>query len=83
LKQVLINLVGNAIDALRDTPSDPKRIEIDARKDAQGVVFSVSDNGPGVSEEIAKNAFSPFVTSKPGGTGLGLGYAGRSSPPPC
>lgn len=77
LKQVLINLVGNAIDALRDAPHEPKRIELSAATTAQGAMISVADNGPGVSPELAKSAFDPFITSKAGGTGLGLAIVAK------
>jgi signal transduction histidine kinase len=70
LKQVLINLVVNAIEAMHDT-SAPS-IELSARRDEQSVSLCVSDNGPGVSRELLGSAFTPFVTSKPSGTGLGL-----------
>jgi PAS domain S-box-containing protein len=70
LKQVLINLIANAVDALRDT--DDPHIELLGQRDANSVVLCVTDNGPGIPAELAGSAFTPFVTSKPSGTGLGL-----------
>jgi PAS domain S-box-containing protein len=71
LKQVLVNLVVNAIDAMRERGHG--RIEIGChRKSETRVELSVDDDGPGISAEIADRLFSPFVTSKEAGTGLGL-----------
>jgi C4-dicarboxylate-specific signal transduction histidine kinase len=70
LKQVLINLVVNAIEALQET-SGP-RIELSAQREGQRVSLCVRDNGPGVPVDLLGSAFTPFVTSKPSGTGLGL-----------
>jgi PAS domain S-box-containing protein len=70
LKQVLINLIANAVDALRDVP-DP-RIDLHATRTRGGVQVGVTDNGAGIPAELAGSAFTPFVTSKPSGTGLGL-----------
>jgi len=71
LTQVLLNLIGNALDALRDQTGG--KIELQAHRSADGgVAICVIDNGPGLSPELAETAFKPFVTSKQGGTGLGL-----------
>jgi PAS domain S-box-containing protein len=70
LKQVLINLIVNAVEALEHT-SEP-RIELRAYLGDKVVSLCVSDNGPGVSTELLGSAFTPFVTSKASGTGLGL-----------
>jgi signal transduction histidine kinase len=70
LKQALINLVINAIQAIEHNG----RIEVDARADpAAGAFFlRVSDNGPGVSSEKRSAIFEPFFTTKSEGSGLGL-----------
>jgi PAS domain S-box-containing protein len=71
LKQVLLNLLGNAIEALSDRGHGC--IEVQAEAVAQGgVAIAVCDDGPGVSASVLDAAFQPFVTSKQGGTGLGL-----------
>jgi len=70
LKQALINLVLNAIQAIdRDG-----RIEIEVRLDGAGGVWElrVGDNGPGVGSERRAAIFEPFFTTKPDGSGLGL-----------
>jgi two-component system C4-dicarboxylate transport sensor histidine kinase DctB len=72
LEQVLINLIQNAIDALVDTPEPRILIELETADD---VVLVVADNGPGVAAEWADTLFTPFVTGKSEGLGLGLGIA--------
>ena len=72
LEQVLVNLLGNALDALRDREGG--RIEVSAGRDGGGrVVISVRDDGPGVPPELLPRLFEPFFTTKQTGSGLGLG----------
>ena len=81
LEQVLINLVGNAIDAVLSvsgTPAPPS-IWIDVDADAQWVRIYVRDNGPGISEAHMPRLFEPFFSTKEGGQGMGLGLAISSS----
>jgi two-component system C4-dicarboxylate transport sensor histidine kinase DctB len=70
LEQVLVNLLQNAAEALagRDDP----HIALTVEEDAETVRLSVCDNGAGVSAEVAGRLFTPFVTSRPNGLGLGL-----------
>lgn len=70
LQQVLLNLVNNAIDAI----GKDGRITISTAPVASGgVVISISDTGPGLSDEVRQRIFAPFFTTKNGkGTGLGL-----------
>lgn len=76
MRRVLINLVKNAAEALSAGPADDPRITLSAGRQSDGVRFSVSDNGPGLPEEIRRRLFVPFVTQgKSGGTGLGLAIA--------
>jgi two-component system nitrogen regulation sensor histidine kinase NtrY len=71
LDQALINLVRNAVDALRDTPAG--RVAISARRDSDGrVVISVADNGPGIPPDQRDRVFVPFFTTKRHGSGIGL-----------
>lgn len=73
LEQVLVNLVGNALDAMAGQ-SQP-RIEIDWAC-ADGVVrLHIRDHGPGLSDEARSHLFEPFFTTKQAGDGLGLGLA--------
>lgn len=70
LRQVLVNLLKNAREALAGAPA-PK-IEIDLRRDGERLELCVQDNGPGFAEELKPRLFEPYATSKPKGTGLGL-----------
>ncbi|MCA0003957.1 MULTISPECIES: sensor histidine kinase [unclassified Mesorhizobium] len=70
LEQILVNLLQNALDALKDRP-DP-RIEIELAERDDRVLVSVRDNGPGLGPEAAGNLFMPFQTTKEKGLGLGL-----------
>ncbi|MES2942176.1 MAG: ATP-binding protein [Pseudomonadota bacterium] len=74
LEQVLVNLLGNAIDAMANSPV--RRLQVDAGISGTRrgcCVIRVSDSGPGIRADILDQLFEPFVTSKPAGAGLGLG----------
>ena len=71
LGSVLVNLMRNAIEAMQESPGRTLRIE--ARPHEGRVILRVSDTGPGIPPGILPRLFEPFVTSKPAGTGLGLG----------
>lgn len=73
LEQVLINLLRNALDAMRDKPL--KRLHIRLEADQQLWRLSVTDSGGGIDEQDLPNVFDPFFTTKPVGDGLGLGLA--------
>jgi two-component system sensor histidine kinase PilS (NtrC family) len=70
VRQVLLNLTRNAADAC--SGQENARITLHASTAAGRVIFAVTDNGPGLSEEATGHLFVPFATSKRGGTGLGL-----------
>ena len=72
IEQVVVNLLANARDALRDRPPDQRRITIRSRNDQAAVVFEVEDTGGGIAPEIIHRLFEPFVTTKTGGMGIGL-----------
>ncbi|MFW6051684.1 MAG: ATP-binding protein [Myxococcota bacterium] len=77
IKQALVNLVANAVDAMREQREG--RVRIGARPvDDEWVEVTVRDTGPGISEEVAERLFQPFVTTKPAGTGLGLSIVQRT-----
>src|SRR6266571_3945447 len=72
LEQVLVNLLSNALDALRGV-KPPRRLVVDSFVDDGRVCVAVTDNGPGLAPEIAERLFRPFATTKGRrGTGLGL-----------
>jgi PAS domain S-box-containing protein len=77
LTQVFINLVVNAIDAMRGCPhreayAGVQQIEVGAEPRDGYLVVRVVDNGPGMPDEVRSNAFRPFFSTKEQGTGLGL-----------
>jgi len=75
LEQVLVNLLQNAFEALEDTPDAEVRLSLRQGSDDQGgdwVWLSIADNGPGLKPEVRAQLFTPFVTTKENGLGLGL-----------
>lgn len=81
LNQVFMNILNNAIDALNNQPA-PRLITIyttveTANKtlDSPSVSIRITDNGPGMSEEVLHQIFDPFFTTKPVGSGTGLGLS--------
>jgi two-component system NtrC family sensor kinase len=72
ITQVLVNLIGNAADALAGT-EDAKIIVRAQSNEHNHLVLSVADNGPGIPRENLDKLWNPFFTTKPMGTGTGLG----------
>jgi nitrogen fixation/metabolism regulation signal transduction histidine kinase len=76
LRQVIHNLVQNALDAVADRADGRVRISTEAACGDDGAVravrLNVVDNGPGFADKVLKRAFEPYVTTKSKGTGLGL-----------
>jgi two-component system sensor kinase FixL len=70
IQQVIINLVRNSVDAL--TGMGQGLITIRAAQSHELVEIEVCDTGPGLDEKVASRLFQPFVTTKPGGLGIGL-----------
>jgi two-component system sensor kinase FixL len=68
--QVLINLIRNAVAAMAGCSR--RELSIASRRRDGMVEISVADTGPGLPADLRDRAFEPFVTSRPGGTGLGL-----------
>ena len=72
LRQVLLNLVINACDAMADLPGERRQVTVESRRMADEVEVSITDRGPGFSKEMLQHVFEPFRTTKAKGLGLGL-----------
>jgi two-component system sensor histidine kinase FlrB len=69
IKLVIMNFISNAIEAMEGSKGI---IRVDVKEDRKYAVIVISDNGVGMSEELQKNIFNPFFTTKDKGVGLGL-----------
>ena len=73
IQQVLVNLVTNAFDAMRQTPPDRRKVEISTAGNGDNEVrLSVRDHGTGIRTEVHERLFDRFFTTKEQGLGMGL-----------
>jgi C4-dicarboxylate-specific signal transduction histidine kinase len=72
LQQVLLNLIVNATDAMRDTPVVMRRLIIGTEESDATIRLRVTDHGPGIAPTNLKNIFEPFWSGKAAGMGIGL-----------
>jgi C4-dicarboxylate-specific signal transduction histidine kinase len=73
IQQVLINLIGNAFDAMREIPIEQRKVVVTTGKNGHGTIeISVRDHGEGIREEIRDRLFQQFFTTKEDGLGMGL-----------
>jgi signal transduction histidine kinase len=72
LQQVLLNLLLNAIEAVRDQPAARRRVRIEVRAMADHAVLTVRDWGKGVAPEQRPRLFEAFYTTRADGLGMGL-----------
>jgi two-component system sensor kinase FixL len=76
IQQVLFNLMRNALEAMRDC--ERRELAVRTSRGADGsVVIEIADTGDGISDEMMAQLFTPFVTTKPGGMGVGLSISKR------
>lgn len=75
LAQVLTNILINAAQAMAEVERPIHRLRISTRADAEGLVISISDTGPGIPPDQLDRIFDPFFTTKKAGEGTGLGLA--------
>jgi signal transduction histidine kinase len=73
LGRVILNLLNNAFDALRD--EENPTVTVSTARSPEGVQIRISDNGPGIPVEIREKIFEPFFTTKATGEGTGLGLS--------
>lgn len=73
IQQVIVNVAHNAIEAMSEANSEPREVTIRTLRGENGFIeISVSDTGPGISEETMPEIFHPFFTTKNEGMGMGL-----------
>jgi two-component system NtrC family sensor kinase len=75
IKQVFVNIINNAAQAIREVERNDGRIDVVAKCWLDGVAVSISDNGPGMPESVAQHVFEPFYSTKAEGEGTGLGLS--------
>lgn len=73
IKQVLLNLIRNAVDAMDQV--EERKLNIMVEDWGKDVQIAVADSGMGISDQVAEELFTPFVTTKDVGNGLGLGLS--------
>ncbi|MEM6296301.1 MAG: response regulator [Myxococcota bacterium] len=73
IEQVLLNLIRNALEAVRGRPDG--RVSIHVGHDGAGARIVVRDNGPGIPDAVVSRIYEPFFTTKEAGTGLGMAIA--------
>jgi signal transduction histidine kinase len=72
LQQVLLNLIINAIEAMRGVREGERQLFVSTGNESEGVLVEVQDTGPGLTPATLDHLFGAFYTTKPGGLGLGL-----------
>jgi signal transduction histidine kinase len=72
MRQVILNLIVNAIEAMVAVVTRPKLLAIATMADVTGVIVSVNDSGVGLDGRVLERVFEPFYTAKPRGMGIGL-----------
>jgi C4-dicarboxylate-specific signal transduction histidine kinase len=77
IQQVLVNLLLNAAQAMRDTRRELRCIEIETRCELSAVTVRVRDHGYGIPAERLEKIFRPFFTTKSSGLGMGLAICRR------
>ena len=75
LEEVIINLMVNAMEALNSIQIGPKQILVKTYLEKFDVVMEISDNGPGVDDDIKSRVFDPFFTTKTKESNMGLGLS--------
>ena len=73
IQQVVLNLVRNAVDSLAESPSPSRELRVKIAPADDGMAsVTIADSGPGISPDVAKQLFQPFITTKRTGMGVGL-----------
>ncbi|MCH7988850.1 MAG: two-component sensor histidine kinase, partial [Planctomycetes bacterium] len=72
IQQVLVNLLRNAFDAMKDIDVNQRRVTVYSSFETGEIEVSVSDRGNGIPQDDLKHVFDPYVTTKSDGLGMGL-----------
>jgi PAS domain S-box-containing protein len=72
LQQVILNLILNAVEAIKAVEMGPRELLISTQQDGTEIVVAVRDTGPGIDPKQLERVFEAFYTTKPSGTGMGL-----------
>ena len=75
IQQVVLNLLKNAAEAMSEAGTEEPTLKVAVSEDAENVMLQITDNGPGMDEQVRKRVFEPFYTTKEVGTGTGLGLS--------
>lgn len=75
LEQVLVNIIGNAIDAVGQQDEGERKISVDVVETEETISIEITDTGAGIPPEVKESIFDPFYTTKEVGKGLGLGLS--------
>jgi signal transduction histidine kinase len=76
IEQVILNLITNAAEAMKDILKE-KKIEISTSRQDDNIRITVSDSGPGIPPSLRQKVFDPFYTTKSGSSGIGLSLSHR------
>jgi len=76
IEQVVLNLITNAAEAMKDT-DQIKKIQVSSSREGDTVILKVADSGPGVPIHLQDKIFDPFYSTKNGSTGIGLSMSQR------
>lgn len=72
LEQLALNLIKNSLEAMKDTPAGERQLTLQTQQDAHSLLLTVSDSGSGITPDLADKLFTPFLSTKEEGMGMGL-----------
>jgi signal transduction histidine kinase len=78
LKQAILNLVTNAIDAITTDPGKRGSLRLSVERNGDSVALEIADNGPGIPNDLRAKVFQLYFTTKPKGSGIGLAMTYRA-----